>query len=116
LPLGRSGEWDDYSAFQPAVLEQDGCFHMIYTGSCRTNETGYRLGYAWSKDGLSWTKSPQNPIVAPGGKGLWDGGKISCPTPLRTSADTFNIYYSGARSPTATYEGIGLLRARLKKL
>ncbi len=114
LPLGSPGEWDDYSAFQPAVFEQDGCFHMIYTGSCKANETGYRLGYAWSKNGLSWTKSPQNPIVAPGAKGAWDGGKISCPTLLRTGPRTFNIYYSGARTPTATYEGIGLVRAQLE--
>ena len=115
FPLGPAGAWDDYSAFQPSVIEQDGCFHMVYTGSSKTNETGYRLGYAWSRDGLRWTKSPLNPIISPGAQGAWDGGKVSCPTLVRSGTDTFNIYYSGARTPTATYEGIGFVRAKLEK-
>jgi len=116
LPLGKPGQWDDYSAFQPFVFCQDGYFHMIYNGSSKRNRTGYRWGYAWSKDGIHWTKSPDNPVFLPGEKGAWDAGKVSCPTVLRTGPDTFNIYYCGARTPSATYLGIGLARARLHKL
>ena len=56
LPLGKPGEWDDYSAFQPSVFLQDGCFYMIYTGSSKANPTGYRWGYAYSQDGVHWNK------------------------------------------------------------
>ena len=115
LPLGKPGAWDDYSAFQPFVFRQDGRFHMIYNGSSRRSPTGYRWGYAWSSDGIAWTKSPDNPIFVPGSKGAWDGGKVSCPTLVRTGPDTFDIYYCGAQAPAATYLGIGLVRARLAK-
>lgn len=115
LPLGAPGEWDDYSAFQPCVVEQDGWFHMLYNCSCKTNPTGYRIGDTWSEDGIVWTKSPQNPIIQPGPRGSWDADKVSCPTLLRVGRNAFHLYYSGARNPTATYEGIGLICARLEK-
>ena len=116
LPLGKPGEWDDFSAFQPFVFRQDGLFHMIYNGSSTRNKTGYRWGHAWSRDGVHWTKSPDNPVFLPGEKGAWDAGKVSCPTLVRTGPDAFNVYYCGAAAPGATYLGIGLARARLRKL
>jgi len=116
LTLGEDGEWDDYSAFQPLVFHQDDYFHMIYTGSSTTNSTGYRLGYALSKDGILWTKSPDNPIFVPGSGGAWDAGKVSCPTLVRTGPNTFNIYYAGATASGATYLGIGLAQAQLNSI
>ena len=115
LPLGEPGAWDDFSAFQPSVFRQDGCFHMIYTGSSKANPTGYRWGYACSPDGIHWTKYPHNPIFVPGDKDAWDGGKVSCHTLVRTGPATFNIYYAASPKPQATYQGIGMVRARLKK-
>ena len=116
LLLGTPDRWDDYSAFQPFVFHQDGYFHMVYNGSSKRSPTGYRWGCAWSKNGIHWTKSPDNPIFLPAEDGAWDGGKVSCPTLLRTGPDTFQIYYCGARTPSATYLGIGLVLGRLHKL
>ncbi len=117
---GEPGQWDDYSAFQPTVFRQDGYFHMIYTGSHGSSEkdgTSYRWGYAWSKDGIHWTKSPDNPIFLPGPKGAWDGGKVASHEMYRTGPDTYNIYYGGAPAPDAPWPiGIGLVRARLQKV
>jgi len=115
LPLGKPGAWDDYSAFQPWVFRQDGHFHMLYTGSSRENRTGYRTGHAWSRDGFHWTKSPDNPIFVPGANGAWDGGKVSGHVLHRTGPGTYNIYYSAARTPGATYLGHGLVRGRLER-
>jgi predicted GH43/DUF377 family glycosyl hydrolase len=70
LPLGTPGQWDDYSAFQPFVFHQDDYFHMVYNGSSKRSPTGYRWGYAWSKDGIHWTKSPDNPIFLPAEESL----------------------------------------------
>ena len=116
LPLGKPGEWDDYSAFQPYVFYQDGYFHMLYTGSSKENVTGYRCGYAISEDGIQWVKSPDNPIFIPGPEGDWDAGKASTHVIYRTGTDTFNIYYSGAPSAGATYIGIGLVQGKLVKV
>ena len=113
---GESGQWDDYSAFQPVVFRQDGYFHMLYTGSSKENSAGYRWGYARSSDGIRWTKSPDNPVFLPGPKGAWDAGKVAGHTIYRTGPNTYNIYYAGAPAPDATYIGIGLVRARLQKV
>ena len=116
LQLGKPGEWDDYSAFQPWVFYRDGYYHMIYTGSNRSSPTGYQFGYAWSPDGITWQNSPDNPVFSPSReKGAWDAGKVSMHVLLETSEETFNIYYSGGASPEATYTGIGLIRARLTR-
>jgi len=80
----------------------------------KANPTGYRLGYTYSEDGISWKKSPMNPIFVPEDKGSWDSGKVSCPTIVRTGDNTFNTYYAGAPGSGATYQGIGLVKARLK--
>lgn len=116
LTLGKAGDWDDYSAFQPFVFQQDGYFHMIYTGSSTKNPTGYRWGYALSSDGIRWTKSPHNPIFIPDSQGSWDAGKVSCPTLVWTGPNAFNIYYAGATAPEATYLGIGLVQAQLNRI
>lgn len=115
LPLGKPGEWDNYSAFQPIVFYQDGYFHMIYTGSSERIPTGYRWGYALSEDGIQWVKSPDNPIFVTGPEGAWDAGKVSNHVIYGTGSDTFNIYYNGAPSPGATYIGIGLVQGQLMK-
>ncbi|MFC1714205.1 hypothetical protein ACFL6S_11070 [Candidatus Poribacteria bacterium] len=116
LPLGKPGEWDDYSAFQPYVFYQDGYFHMIYTGSSKEVGTDYACGYALSEDGIHWVKSPDNPIIGPGPEGAWDAGKVSTHVVWRTGSDTYNIYYNGAPSPGATYVGIGLVQGQLMKV
>ncbi len=116
LTLGEHGQWDDYSAFQPWVFHRDGYYHMVYTGSAKQSPTRYQFGYAWGRDGITWQKSPDNPIFKPSDeKGAWDAGKVSMHVLFETGDDTFNIYYSGASSPEATYGGIGLIRARLAR-
>jgi beta-1,2-mannobiose phosphorylase / 1,2-beta-oligomannan phosphorylase len=112
--LGEKGTWDDFSTFQPCVFQQDGYFHMLYTGSSKTNPTGYKFGYAWSKDGIAWTKSLQNPLFV-GVAGDWDGGKVTGHEVFRTGPNTYNIYYTGAVTPTAPKVAIGLIQAKLIK-
>ena len=116
LPLGKPGEWDDYSAFNTFVFHQDGYFHMLYTGSSRRSGTGYRWGYAVSKDGINWVKSPDNPIFVPDVEGTWDAGKVSTHVICRMGPNSFNIYYSGAPSPGATYAGVGLVQGQLTRV
>lgn len=67
LSYGEPGEWDDQGCTSPAVLEEDGIFHVWYTGASATDvlEQGPRLikvGYAFGKDPEHLTKHPGNPI------------------------------------------------------
>jgi len=115
LRIGAPGEWDDYSAFQPWVFYRHGYYHMIYTGSAGKS-TRYEFGYAWSRDGIVWHKSADNPVFRVSAeKGAWDAGKMAMHVLYESREDTFFIYYSGGSEPNTTYSGIGAFRARLTK-
>ena len=44
--------------------KSDAPWKMWFTGYDGTREGRKKLGYAWSKDGLHWTREPSNPIVS----------------------------------------------------
>jgi hypothetical protein len=61
----------EYSIGRPSVLHRDGLYHMWY--SHRGHR--YRIGYAWSEDGIRWTRRDDRAgiDVSPDG---WDGESI----------------------------------------
>ena len=71
---GAAGEWDSLVAGRPAVLFEEGVFKMWYDGrkdlplgspakGVPLSASSTRsVGYATSKDGLTWTKHAANPV------------------------------------------------------
>lgn len=51
--------WDYRSVGYPTVIKDTDGWHMWYSGGPNTN---YGMGYAWSVDGINWTKDVDNPI------------------------------------------------------
>jgi len=52
--------WDYRSVGYPTVIKDaDGTWHMWFCGGPNTN---HGIGYAWSNDGINWTKDAANPI------------------------------------------------------
>lgn len=60
-----TGGWDAYGIYDPTVIFSGSGYWMWYS-----SHPG--IGYATSKDGLSWTKSIDNPILSRGPVGSWD--------------------------------------------
>jgi hypothetical protein len=59
---GAPGEWDVTSALAPSVIKTRCGYEMWYTGE--NLSTGQQnIGYAFSPDGIHWTKDAQNPIL-----------------------------------------------------
>lgn len=71
---GESGSWDDDNVFQPRVIATPQGLFMIYSSNASIGGPGATLGYAFSTDGLAWTRS-EGPVMEhgriPGGRALW---------------------------------------------
>jgi hypothetical protein len=74
LKPGLAGEWDDGWVFWPMVLSTETGYEMWYSGSKLIDNDPFWLGYATSPDGISWTKSARNPILANPTWGTWQMG------------------------------------------
>jgi hypothetical protein len=64
IPAGASGEFDEWGVVGAGVFRMGGYYHMYYSGLGPDPVMGYRtdIGYAYSTDGISWEKWPENPV------------------------------------------------------
>jgi len=62
-PSGTTTDWDGMQVMHPWVVKDGNTYYMWYSGW----GTGHnqQLGFAYSSDGYTWTKSRGNPIVVP---------------------------------------------------
>lgn len=72
LRRGQPGEFDAVKVGPRVVLKEGaGLYKMWYEGVPGANRAS--VGYATSKDGLTWKKWPGNPVLAPSER--WEGGE-----------------------------------------
>lgn len=97
LSEGSGGAWDDGGVLFPVVLYEPGetpawkMWHGGYDGST------FRVGYAYSSDGISWTKHGQ--VISLGAGGSWnDQGMI--PGAIVKEGSTYYLFCGGYQSPT----------------
>jgi hypothetical protein len=64
LPLGEDGTFDDFAVWAPDVIFHDERYHMFYTAFNNTRFNNSIIGYAFSEDGVTWTKFEGNPILS----------------------------------------------------
>ena len=60
---GPAGAWDAKFRERGWILKDGDTWHLWYTGYDGSREGIRRLGYASSRDGKTWTRSVDNPIV-----------------------------------------------------
>jgi len=111
IPLGTNSLHGDYkSSFYPNVIKDGDSFKMWYTGYDNNN---YRIFYATSPDGLTWTKQnnsiPQNSNnvsyhgqIPLGSDGQGDDSRTQSVSVVK-DGNTYKMWYTG-------YDGIGGFR------
>lgn len=87
LTAGSTGSWDAAYVGSPQVVKVDGVYHLWYRGGLEGD-----IGYATSSDGVTWTKSTHNPVIA-SGSGGWDDAAYH-PRVVFDGA-LFHMWYSG---------------------
>ena len=87
----RATDIDYLTAGRPVVVHEDSIYYLFYAGT----DDAYRTagGYATSRDGIRWKKSPKNPVLRPG-EGSWDGRNVSFASVMLTGKH-FRAWYSG---------------------
>jgi predicted GH43/DUF377 family glycosyl hydrolase len=58
------GAWDAFRVVNPTVVSDGSAYHMLYAGTRiqGSQEIG-KIGYAFSSDGIHWTKHRDNPVI-----------------------------------------------------
>jgi len=113
--------WDGSAVLKPSVLRETSSYKMWYDGVGFDGTT--QVGLAKSRDGMSWNKSPQNPVLS-GDPSAWDASGEHAPFVMK-DGDLYKMWYEGfdgnvrqlgyATSPDGVnwtkYEGNPVLRA-----
>ncbi len=86
--------WDSVQVHYPMVLYNGTGFEMWYSGYDGTN---YRVGYATSPDGISWTKYAANPVLNLGLPGSWEDFYVG-ETSVLKEGGIYHMWYSGVDS------------------
>jgi len=86
--------WDSIYVQDPHVIKIGSNYHMWYGGVDQSDFYGQQTGYAFSLDGINWTKSANNPILFNGNTGDWDDNTASFPSVL-FDGDTLKMWYTG---------------------
>ena len=84
--------WESGVVLTPAVIKQGDTLKMWYTGSTSLFNPS-SIGYAWSLDGITWTRYGGNPVMS-GRSGEWDDQGIAMPVVI-SDGDTLRMWYGG---------------------
>lgn len=88
---GPEGAWDSASVELGSVLWNGTLFLMWYRGSNPTTYQAGAVGFAYSKDGVTWIKLAGNPVLT--GTDI-DQGYIASPYVIKTEL-TYTMWYVG---------------------
>jgi predicted GH43/DUF377 family glycosyl hydrolase len=91
LVEGPDGDWDDSSVMMPSVVFNGTGYQMWFAG--QDASTVFRIGYATSPDGITWTKDLANPVLEPT-PGGWDELMVSGPFTIFDGL-SYHMWYSG---------------------
>jgi predicted GH43/DUF377 family glycosyl hydrolase len=105
IRLGPPSSWRGYNLGAPTVIKEDSYYRMWYAGDATVETASVdRIGFAYSKDGISWRDYDGNPVLHPG-PAAFDGGAVNKPSVIK-DGNTYKIWYAGYSStnvPTIGY-------------
>ncbi len=103
LGLGPTGAWDSAIVADPHVIvDSAGLYRMYYTGFDAYGDA--RIGLATSRDLVTWTRYPGNPVLNFGPAGAWDNAHVGGSSVVIIGS-TWVMYYAG--NPNGSTSSVG---------
>jgi len=109
--LTADGGWEKPSVMNPNVSwdEQESIYKMWYCGG--EDYEPDAIGYATSKDGITWTKATGNPVFAKDPSNHWESVKVAGPQVIKdpwgpTGTKGYLLFYIGYRTVDSTSIGM----------
>jgi len=97
LDLGAGGKFDDEQVAYPSVLFDGTTYHMWYGGNDGFN---WRIGYATSPDGITWTRQNSGDCVLDlGAGGSWDDTHAFTPVVYKLGKEYYMVYVGYSATP-----------------
>lgn len=107
--------WDQ-GMLEPSVLYVEdgdgGRYLMWYAGYQEPLDlatTPISIGLATSPDGVTWTRSPWNPVVGPGAPGTWNDLRVVSPNVVVASDGSLLLFAHGQNRATGIDRALGQL-------
>jgi predicted GH43/DUF377 family glycosyl hydrolase len=101
--------WEKVAVMCPHVIYDDKnkLYRLWYSGGEQHEPNA--IGYATSKDGLAWTKHPDNPIFRPDPKSNWEKERVTACQVIH-DGDGYLMFYIGFRD--VEHAQIGIARSK----
>lgn len=100
LDLGTGGSFDDDGVAFARVLYEPfdaGREYKMWYSGISAADGKFRIGYAYSSDGISWTKHGM--VIDVGAGGSWNDEGVGLPCPIKVGS-TYCIFAAGSRGTT----------------
>ncbi|MBI5672544.1 MAG: hypothetical protein HZC50_04635 [Nitrospirae bacterium] len=100
------GAWDTTNTETPCVIVlPDKSLRMYYSGAVDPKDERFQVGYAISKNGITWTKPANNPVIVRGASGSFDSYSAMDPSVV-LKGDTYYMWYMGISDAMKTAIGL----------
>lgn len=92
LEKGSPGSWDSQMVREPWVIKDGSTYKMWYSGTAAWPV--FKIGYATSSDGITWTKHASNPVFT-GTPSGWDAFQVYAPSVVVDPSGVYHMFFSG---------------------
>jgi predicted GH43/DUF377 family glycosyl hydrolase len=92
-------EWEKNNLFYPTVVKADGVYLMWYGSYWAGHPSMTATGFAASLDGITWYKSPHNPVHRPDASRPWESHYVTSQSLMRLDDGSFRIWYASRKEP-----------------
>lgn len=104
--------WEKNRLFYSTVLMADGVYLMWYGSYWNARPNTTALGFAFSEDGLTWRKCPNNPVFTPDPNRPWESHYTTSQSVLRLDDGSFRIWYASRNAPPFKNKYFAICTAR----